>query len=146
MATNVDYSSRDTAVVFAGLDDRESYSIKGGTGNDTLGGNAGSDTIQGGKGADIITGGAGADVFVYQSGDGKDIITDYEQGLDQIVVLGTDSRTKVESPIVDAAGDVTFAVGSGQIVVAGASDKYVEILDGSGNRIMSLPIPNPRRF
>ena len=120
--------------------------IFGGSGNDKLFGGAGNDTLWGDKGNDTLTGGDGEDVFIYQAGDGKDTISDYEPGLDQIVVLGTDSRTRVESPIIDAAGNVTFAVGSGQIVVAGAADKYVEILDGSGNRIMSLPIPNPRRF
>lgn len=110
-------------------------SILGGNDNDKLYGDSGNDTLWGDKGSDTLTGGEGEDVFVYQSGDGKDTISDYEPGLDQIVVLGTDNRTKVESPIVDNAGDVTFAVGSGQIVVAGASDKYIEVLDSSGNQL-----------
>ena len=45
-------------------------SLKGGKGNDTL---------QGGGSNDTLTGGDGADIFVYKSGDGNDVITDYKE-------------------------------------------------------------------
>ena len=109
--------------------------IRGEAGNDTLLGGDGDDSLWGGAGNDTLTGGDGEDSFIYQAGDGNDVITDYESVIDQIVVLGTDNRTKVEAPIVDTEGNVTFPVGSGQIVVRGGSDKYIEILDGSGNRV-----------
>ena len=132
MATNVDYSSRDTAVVFAGLDDRESYSIKGGTGNDTLGGNAGSDTIQGGKGADIITGGAGADVFEYANGDGNDTIKDYEE--DDVIKITSGTIDKISTA---KNGNVTFKIGKGKIVVENAADKVItyEYLNSDGETV-----------
>ena len=56
--------------------------------NDTLSGNADANTIEGGGGDDTITGGAGNDVFVFASGDGTDIITDFEIGFDLIGLSG----------------------------------------------------------
>src|SRR5215212_11534712 len=68
--------------------------INGTAGNDTLTGTknkdsinglGGSDTIAGGASADTMTGGAGADAFRFASGDGKDVITDFQVGLDRLV-------------------------------------------------------------
>ncbi|HEY8189200.1 MAG TPA: calcium-binding protein, partial [Micavibrio sp.] len=49
-------------------------------GNDTLTGGAGNDILAGGIGQDILTGGEGSDIFLYQSGDYRDIITDFQAG------------------------------------------------------------------
>ncbi|MFT3688918.1 calcium-binding protein [Paenirhodobacter sp.] len=49
----------------------------GGTGDDRLYGDAGQDTLYGGTGNDILTGGAGADVFVFATGTGADVVTDF---------------------------------------------------------------------
>ena len=51
-------------------------------------GGAGADTLDGGKGNDTLTGGDGADVFVYVPGQGKDVITDYTPGQDEISIVG----------------------------------------------------------
>jgi Ca2+-binding RTX toxin-like protein len=68
-------------------------SITGNIGNDTIFGSYGDDTITGGKGNDLIEGGyilnnndisSGNDTFIFNIGDGQDIITDYS-GNDQIV-------------------------------------------------------------
>lgn len=57
----------------------------GGRGNDRINGGAGDDIIIGSLGRDRLTGGSGRDRFVYQSArDGRDIITDFEVGLDLI--------------------------------------------------------------
>ena len=61
-------------------------SLIGGKGKDILNGGAGSDTLWGGKGNDTLTGGAGSDVFIYQAGQGKDVITDYAAG-DMLTIL-----------------------------------------------------------
>jgi Ca2+-binding RTX toxin-like protein len=50
----------------------------GGAGRD------GNDTLVGGTQNDNLTGGAGADVFLFNVGDGADIIMDWEDGLDRI--------------------------------------------------------------
>ena len=48
--------------------------ILGGDQADTLGGGAGDDRIAGGKGNDTLTGGLGNDTYVFNSGDGQDLI------------------------------------------------------------------------
>ena len=54
----------------------------GGTGDDHLQGGDGDDYLEGGDGDDILTGAAGADTFVFN--DGVDVISDFEQGLDEV--------------------------------------------------------------
>ncbi len=59
--------------------------IEGTSRRDTLVGTDGNDTITGFRRKDILTGGGGSDTFVYTSlRDGRDIITDFEVGSDQI--------------------------------------------------------------
>ncbi len=50
--------------------------LAGDPGNDTLTGGAGDDTLNGGTGDDVLVGGAGSDTYVYNLGDGNDLITD----------------------------------------------------------------------
>lgn len=53
-------------------------SLDGGAGNDRLFGDAGNDYIFGGTNNDRMTGGPGSDSFHFSSGNGKDIITDFD--------------------------------------------------------------------
>lgn len=46
------------------------------SGNDNINGFASDDTLQGGAGADTLSGGAGSDDYLYNNGDGNDIIID----------------------------------------------------------------------
>ncbi len=66
--------------------------LNGGEGADKLFGGSGDDTIDGGRGAGIdrATGGAGADRYVYQTGDARFIVTDFEAGEDIIDLVGID--------------------------------------------------------
>ncbi len=66
--------------------DSRSYieNVIGGSGNDTLIGNAINNRIDGGAGNDTLTGGAGSDTFVFHSGYGADIITDFSVGFDKV--------------------------------------------------------------
>ncbi len=52
--------------------------------NDILIGNGGDDRLVDGRGRDTLTGGAGADVFEFIADGQKDVITDFELGLDRI--------------------------------------------------------------
>jgi Ca2+-binding RTX toxin-like protein len=52
--------------------------LEGRGGNDQLNGGAGQDKLDGGAGNDVLQGGAGKDQFIFQSGSGKDVITDFE--------------------------------------------------------------------
>jgi Ca2+-binding RTX toxin-like protein len=62
--------------------------LVGGAGRDTIWGGGGADTITGGLDADRLSGGSGADRFVFQAGDGRDVITDFASGTDKLRMLG----------------------------------------------------------
>ena len=103
--------------------------LLGGAGNDKLYGGAGDDSLWGGKGTDSLFGGAGADTFVYQSGDGKIFIADYESDIDTVMILSG----SVKSPTTDTEGNVIFQVGSGQIIFPNSANKYIELVDKDGD-------------
>ncbi|WP_310601125.1 calcium-binding protein, partial [Desulfobulbus sp.] len=59
--------------------------LEGGTGNDNLGGGDGNDVLIGGAGNDTLYGGSGDDRFVFNLGDGQDIIQfDTSGGVDTL--------------------------------------------------------------
>ena len=58
--------------------------LSGRGGNDILLGNGGNDELNGGTGKDKLTGGRGDDQFFFDTGDGKDKITDFSNGHDTI--------------------------------------------------------------
>jgi hypothetical protein len=77
--------------------------ILGGDGADVLFGEADGDFITGGVGGDVIRGGLGADTFIYNVGDGGDLIQQFNEGgvqdhfdlrpyFDAISYAGTDPR------------------------------------------------------
>ncbi|NCB21463.1 MAG: Ig-like domain-containing protein, partial [Deltaproteobacteria bacterium] len=111
--------------------------LTGGDGNDMLFGQAGADILDGGAGHDMLvggsgndelTGGTGADLFLFHSGSGADIITDYNaaQG-DAIVRVGDaaagDSITGANASDVHRVNDVqqghnvTIADGNNHLLV-----------------------------
>lgn len=53
--------------------------LDGGAGKDIIKGGRGNDTITGGKGNDKMSGNGGADDFIFNSGFGNDIITDFNE-------------------------------------------------------------------
>jgi hypothetical protein len=55
-------------------------------GNDTLDGGLGDDILIGGKGDDALRGGAGSDIYIWNPGDGSDVITDQASGSDANVL------------------------------------------------------------
>lgn len=62
----------------------------GGVGDDSLVGSAGPDLLFGSGGTDTLTGGLSADSFLFATpSDGLDTITDFQQGIDHIDVVGT---------------------------------------------------------
>lgn len=62
--------------------------LLGQEGDDYLEGGSGSDTLTGGKGNDILSGGAGADTYIFNTGDGVDIIIDEIHAGDTILING----------------------------------------------------------
>lgn len=100
--------------------------LEGGAGNDRLFGRLGADRliggdgddkINGGKQNDKLTGGAGADRFIFTDTFGKDVVTDFEVGLDLIVLDGP-------AQIIQKARATVLATDNGKVVLVGidASD------------------------
>lgn len=58
----------------------------GGKGDDTLIGGAGDDQISGDLGNDLLTGGEGNDIFILIPNGGLDTITDFEPGVDHLML------------------------------------------------------------
>ncbi|MDE1157447.1 MAG: family 16 glycosylhydrolase [Neorhizobium sp.] len=86
-------------------------------------GGSGSQTIDGGAGNDVLTGGGGADTFVFSSGNGSDLITDF--GSDDTIRLngfGLTSFDAVKSASVqDGANTVIHLSDAENLVLANTS-------------------------
>lgn len=90
----VNASARTKAVKITG--NELNNSIVGGSGKDSLAGNTGNDTLRGGKGNDKLWGGGGADTFIYDSGDGQDIIYGFDN-TDMLQITGAFSASHKKS-------------------------------------------------
>ena len=115
--------------------------LNGLAGNDTLNGLAGNDTIIGGTGRDTMTGGDGADVFVFratgESGVGatrRDIITDFQSGLDKIDLsaidanigaIGNNAFVWIGSAAFSAPGQVRYVDQGGGVGVLEANNNFL---------------------
>ena len=88
--------------------------INGNNGDDVINGDGGNDKLTGGTGNDTMTGGAGADNFYFVSGDGQDVITDFEIGIDTITIdgLALDVWLDGANWSVVSASETTFSVTS----------------------------------
>ena len=128
---DADASKRTKAINITG----NSYdnSLVGGSKGDTLNGGAGADTLVGGLGADYLTGGAGADVFVYSTGDGSDIITDFGTGDDIFKI----SKGEI-STVSKKKSDVSITIGKGKVTFKDTAAKTISIEDADGNTNSSI--------
>jgi Ca2+-binding RTX toxin-like protein len=84
--------------------------LRGGAGNDALIAGAGADTLMGGAGDDFLMGNAGADRFVFATGWGRDVIKDWQDGLDLI-----DFRPHLG---VAALGDLSIVQSGANTIIA----------------------------
>ena len=141
--TTIDASKRTTSVKITGnakanliKGGSAKDTIYGGSGNDSILGNSsadvllgdsGNDTLYGGRGNDTLTGGAGSDVFVYVSGDGNDVITDYTAKQDKIKL----SNATISGSSLKGS-DVVLKVGTGSITVKNGKNKSISVVDDKG--------------
>ena len=108
--------------------------IRGNRGDDALDGGAGDDVLEGGRGKDLLTGGAGADTFVFSAdhhnGDDIDEITDFQTGIDKIVI----SHDAAVMQGLSFIGKAAFSDKAGEVrVVDAAAGMTVQAdLDGDG--------------
>jgi len=112
--------------------------INGGGGDDTFSGDAGDDTLTGGIGNDLLSGGTGSDTFLFNDGDGADVVTDFDFSVDTIEVNGVAvDATALASGVslVQSGADVTLSYGSGDTVTL--QDVDLSAWDGStGNPVI----------
>lgn len=96
--------------------------LDGGGGADLLRGGNGDDTLIGGLGPDMLTGGAGRDMFIFgltprgpdigMGTDARDLITDFRQGEDLIVLRGYRGDLGTEAEAMDWLGTDAMATAS----------------------------------
>lgn len=93
---------------------------------DRVDGGLGNDRIDAGAGNDTLTGGGGADIFVGRAGSGRDIVTDFADGIDRIELAGI---APAAVTIAAVAGGVRVAWGSDSITLNGASLAQITAAD-----------------
>ena len=92
-------------------------SASGTPGNDVITGSSSADVIAGGLGNDTISGGSGDDIYIYNRGDGNDVITDNADGyLDTLSLNGV---APADVTLVRNGNDVTFVIAESAV---GAGD------------------------
>ena len=116
----------------------------GGNGDDVLQGDAGDDILNGGLDRDILWGGEGVDIFefldVAESGIGssRDVIKDFEQGVDLIDLAAMGATSFSTGGFTSTAGEVTYKlIGGGTKTVVeydhdgdGAADFQILMTNG----------------
>ena len=111
---NFDGSEGKKKLTITGTD--SANSIQGGKGKDSLIGGAGEDTLWGGKSNDTLTGGEGDDVFIFQAGQGKDVITDFAPG-DMLQILDKKGKEGTFSKATFKDDTLTLSIkGGGKVI------------------------------
>lgn len=106
--------------------------LDGDAGNDFLHGGPGNDEIDGGRGKDTLSGGPGRDKFEFDEGDGKDVIKDFEDGRDIIVIDASGAQTFSQLIIrKNDSGDatITWKGSNNLITVLGIEPKQLTAKD-----------------
>ncbi|MEO1291595.1 MAG: pre-peptidase C-terminal domain-containing protein [Pseudomonadota bacterium] len=85
-----------------------------GAGDDRVNGQLGNDILNGGAGDDLLHGGNGADRFVFEAGTGADVILDFQNGIDTILIRGDESFDSVIASAVETGtGSVSITLFDG---------------------------------
>ena len=103
--------------------------LNGYAGDDTLNGYAGDDTLTGGDGNDTLTGGDGSDTFIFRSGFGRDVITDFNMD-DDALDLGS-----LEDELY---GDDFFQNGADAVLDFGSSIGHLTLKNTDAERVNGL--------
>jgi VCBS repeat-containing protein len=102
--------------------------LRGEAGRDTLFGEDGADVLAGGAGNDLLYGGQGNDIFVFQFGDGRDLVFDFKAG------AGSDDMIQLDQGVF-ADFNALMQSGAVQNTQIGA-----EIAYGDGSSITLLGV------
>ncbi len=102
--------------------------LEGDGGRDILNGGGGRDVLEGGRGNDVLTGGRGPDTFVFGTGSGRDRVTDFQDGLDQIKIT-SGAASFAELTISQEEGDVQIAFSNVLITLEDTSSNVINAED-----------------
>lgn len=114
---------RDKLAGLGGNDD-----LFGRAGNDAMSGGDGADQLDGGRGADTLTGGAGRDTFVLHSHSGNDTVTDFQNGIDRILIRTSDNRF-ADLTIIEVEAGVRIRSDGATILLRGADLSDINAAD-----------------
>ncbi|SMO65928.1 beta strand repeat-containing protein [Paracoccus laeviglucosivorans] len=104
--------------------------LLGGLGNDTVIGGAGNDVIWGHAGNDVLTGGLGVDQFHFLAANNADRITDWQNGIDRIVIHGGAAYDEFRDLNISTVnGNAVISFGGTSITLVGASAGMVDASD-----------------
>lgn len=126
---NIDLSAYTATPLFVHGNDGND-TILGGSQADTLSGDDGNDTIDGNGGADQMFGNAGSDTFIWDPGDGSDLV---EGGANESDVMRFNGSNGAEVFALTAVGTrvlLTRSVGAISIDIAGVEQIDINALDG----------------
>ena len=88
--------------------------LRGGNGDDTLDARGGDDTLIGGRGNDILIGNSESDTYVFNRGDGQDIIRDYDSfnypGIDTVQLGAGIAPSDVTVSQTDNGNDIVLSI------------------------------------
>jgi Ca2+-binding RTX toxin-like protein len=89
--------------------------LYGNIGDNRINGLDGDDDLTGGRGRDILSGGLGEDVFHFAKGDRRDVITDFEDGVDRIALYSIQQQDDFDDLRIRQTGDdVLVDLGKGK--------------------------------
>ncbi|MGZ2256588.1 calcium-binding protein [Roseobacter sp. A03A-229] len=94
---------------------RQANLLTGAAGADVISGGGGQDRIIGGTGDDSLTGGRGADIFEFAVGDGSDVVTDFNVGVDALTFTGVGTE---DIAVVADETDTTLSYGDSTLLLA----------------------------
>jgi Ca2+-binding RTX toxin-like protein len=120
--------------------------INGGGGDDSIAGYLGADTLSGGTGMDSLSGDDGDDVYLFDAGDGQDVIKEYAFGPSSggVDTIYFGESLDISDLIVRQAGD-PGSIGHLVFTFQGSSDKITiwgGINAGSDYRVESVEFSN----
>jgi len=127
--------------------------INGGDGNDAITGSAGDDQVLGGRGSDTALLGGGNDTFVWNPGDGSDIV-DGQTGVDTLLFNGANVNENIDisangsrARFFRDVGNVTMDLKGMETIdfnaLGGADTINVNDLTGTGVKNVNIDLASP---
>lgn len=110
--------------------------ITGGASHDNIDALDGNDTIDGGYGNDVLDGGNGADTFVFEDGDGHDIIQKFVSEEDKLFIT-IDGVTETYSL---GQGDMTLADWKGEEPANGNDNLVISVDEVEGRTLLTYGV------